>query len=123
MVIIGFVITVVLLSLGILYKYFSEAMNRKILFFNLYKLGYTRNKLKTIIKHEIFLYYFIITFIPLIYIGIILIRCYLHNDISLIFALIILFVEILTPLVIGIITYYNYKNAVLKVIEEGVHYE
>ena len=45
-VIVGLIITVVLLSLGILYKYSSEAINRKIFFFNLYKLGYTVKKLK-----------------------------------------------------------------------------
>lgn len=123
MVVIGFVITIVLLSLGILYKYFSEAIQRQILFFNLYKLGYTRDKIKKIIKYEVIYYYLIITLIPLIYIGIILTRCYIHHDIHLIFGLLIVFVEILTPIVIGVITYINYKNTVLKIIEEGVHYE
>ena len=123
MAVIGFVITVVLLSLGILYKYFSEAIQRKILFFNLYKLGYTRDKIKKIIKFEVIYYYLIITLIPLVYISIILTRCFIHNDISLVFGLIIVLVEILTPAIIGVITYINYKNTVLKIIEEGVHYE
>lgn len=122
-VIIGLVITVVLLSLGILYKYSSEAMNRKIFFFNLYKLGYTTKKLKKIIKREVVLYYAFLLLVPLVYILIILIRCYIHNHITISFGFIIILVEILPPCFIGIITYNNYKNIVLKTIKEGMHYE
>lgn len=122
-VIVGLIITVVLLSLGILYKYSSEAINRKIFFFNLYKLGYTVKKLKKIIKKEVMMYYGFLLMIPFIYIIIILIRCYLHNDITLMFGFIILLVEILPPCLVGIITYNNYKNIVLKTIKEGMHYE
>lgn len=122
-VVVGLVITVVLLSLGILYKYSSEAVNRKIFYFNLYKLGYTVKKLKKIIKKEVVLYYGFLLLIPMIYIIIILTRCYIHSDVTLEFSLILLVVEILPPCIIGLLTYNNYKSVVLKIIKEGMHYE
>lgn len=122
-IVIGYAVIIMLLSIGLLYKYSSEAMNRKIFFYNLYKLGYTRKKIKTIIKYEVLLYYFLMILMPLIYIFIILIRCYLHSDISMAFGLILLCIEILPPCFICLLTYFNYKKTVLNVIEEGVHYE
>lgn len=122
-VVIGLVITVLLLSLGILYKYSSEAVNRKIFYFNLYKLGYTIKKLKKIIKKEVILYYGFLLLVPMIYILIILGRCYIHGDVDLMFSFILLLVEILPPCLIGFLTYMNYKSVVLKTIKEGMHYE
>lgn len=122
-IVIGYAVILMLLSIGLLYKYSSEAMSRQIFFFNLYKLGYTRKKIKSIIKNEVMLYYFLMILIPLIYIMIILTRCYLHNDISLIFGMVLLCIEIIPPCFICLLTYLNYKKVVLNVIKEGVRYE
>lgn len=120
---IGLIITVILLSVGIFYKYSSEAIQRKIFFFNLYKLGYTSNKIKKIIKWEVFLYYLLMIMIPIIYIVIILIRCYLHGDMTIGFGVVLLLVEILPTCFVGLMTYYHYNSVVLTTIKEGMHYE
>lgn len=121
-IVIGYVVIILLLSIGLLYKYASEAMNRKIFFFNLYKLGYTRSKLRKIIKSEVISYYSLIILIPFIYILIMLIRCFIHNDITITFALIILAIEILPPIFICLITYFNYKKTALSLLEEGIKF-
>ncbi len=122
MIIIGYIVIIILLSIGLLYKYASEAMNRKIFFYNLYKLGYTRNKLDKIIRNEVILYYVLIILIPLIYVMIMLIRCYIHNDITFLFALVVLSIEIIPPIIICLITYYNYKKQALSLLDEGMKY-
>ena len=122
-IIIAFIVSLIMLSLGILYKYLIEVMDRKIAFYNLYKLGYTRKQIKKMIFNEVFLYYFVITMIPLIYVVLMVVRCYLHQDLSLLLGIILISIEVIVPCIIGIMTYIQYKKIILKGLQEGVHYE
>jgi hypothetical protein len=121
--VIGYAVIILLLSIGLMYKYIGEAMNRKIFFFNLYKLGYTRNKIKKIISKEVNYYYLLIMVIPFLYVLIMVLRCYIHQDITLFFIFILLIILIIPTLIISFITNYSYKKVVFDVLEEGVRYE
>jgi hypothetical protein len=121
--VIGYAVIILLLSIGLMYKYIGEAMNRKIFFFNLYKLGYTRNKIKKIISKEVNYYYLLIMVIPFLYVLIMVLRCYIHQDITLFFIFILLIILIIPTFIISFITNYSYKKVVFDVLEEGVRYE
>ena len=121
--VLGYAVMIILLSVAILYKYISEIMDRKIFFFNLYKLGYVKKQLSKIIRNEVILYYATIIVVPLIYIVIMFLRCFIHGDVTIAFGIILLLVVIVPPIFVGFITYFNYKNVVLKTIEGGIRYE
>ncbi len=122
-IVIGYIVIIILLSVGIFYKYSSEIMDRQTFYYNLYKLGYVKKQMKKIISKEVISYYGLIIFIPLIYIIIIVIRCCVHGNIGIFFGSILIAVEMIPPIFVGVLTYHNYKNIVLKAIEGGIHYE
>jgi hypothetical protein len=121
--IIGFIVVILLLLASILYKYTMEATTRHMFYYNLYKLGYTYRQLLSIIKKEVISFYVILIGLPLFYIGITLIRAFLHQGITLSFFITVFLAQILPALLAGILTYISYKNSVLLVLKEGVHYE
>ena len=121
--IIGFIVVILLLLASILYKYTMEDTTRHMFYYNLYKLGYTYRQLLSIIKKEVISFYVILIGLPLFYIGITLIRAFLHQGITLSFFITVFLAQILPALLAGILTYISYKNSVLLVLKEGVHYE
>lgn len=121
--IIGFIVVILLLLASILYKYTMEATTRHMFYYNLYKLGYTYRQLLSIIKKEVISFYVILIGLPLLYISITLIRAFLHQGITLSFFITVFLAQILPALLAGILTYISYKNSVLLVLKEGVHYE
>ncbi len=66
--VIGYVVVIVLLVVSIIYKLSMEAMTRKTLFLNLWKIGYTKKELNKIVRQEVISYYFVLILIPLVYI-------------------------------------------------------
>lgn len=121
--IVGFIVIILLLLASILYKYSMEASTRRLFYYNLYKLGYSFQKLLKIIKQEVCYFYMMLVGLPLVYILIALIQAYFHQGITLEFMVTVLLAQLIPACLAGIITYMNYKKSVLKVIEEGVRYE
>ncbi|MEG0275969.1 MAG: ABC transporter permease [Coprobacillus sp.] len=120
---IGFVVIMGLLLISIIYKYCMEASSRRILFYNLYKLGYSYKQLIKIIREEVLWFYLIIIGLPFVYIVANLILAFNYQVVTLNFIL-IMFVALLVPVIISsLFTYTFYKKSVLKTMEEGVRYE
>lgn len=116
---IGYVVIIILLITSIVYKFSMEAMSRKTLFFNLWKIGYTKKEITKIVKWEVFYFYLILLLIPLIYIIIISGFFIYYGNMSIIFALTVISVYIGPVIGSGAITYYNYKKAVVTPIYGG----
>ena len=110
---------VVLLVVSIIYKLSMEALTRKTLFVNLWKIGYTRKELRKIVRQEVISYYFVLILIPLVYIMFISGRFIYYGDMSLKFAYIYILSYIIPIIVSGFITYVQYINAVVKPIKGG----
>ncbi len=121
--IIGFIVMLILLLASIVYKYLMEASSRGVSFYNLYKMGYTYKQLKTIIFQEVVLFYTILVMLPLIYIILALLQAYFHHDISLFFVVSVVMFELIAAMIACMLTYISYKKNVLKIWEEGIHYE
>ena len=115
--VIGYIVVVVLLVVSIIYKLSMEALTRKTLFVNLWKIGYTRKELRKIVRQEVISYYFVLILIPLVYIMFISGRFIYYGDMSLQFAYILSY--IIPIIVSGFITYVQYINAVVKPIKGG----
>jgi len=96
-----------------------EALTRKTLFVNLWKIGYTRKELRKIVRQEVISYYFVLILIPLVYIMFISGRFIYYGDMSLKFAYIYILSYIIPIIVSGFITYVQYINAVVKPIKGG----
>lgn len=122
-IIIAYIVMVILILLGIFYKYMAEVMDRKILFYNLYKLGYVKKQLNKIILDEVLTYFSILSLMPLVFIIIMNIRCYIHNDVSIMFIILLILGCLIPTIIVSLITYYNYKKLIFNTIEGGVHYE
>lgn len=116
---IGYVVVVVLLVVSIIYKLSMEAMTRKGLFFNLWKIGYTKKELKIIIRQEVLGYYVILLLLPLIYIAFIAGRFIYYGEMSVSFVLIYVISYIVPIIISAIITYYQYIQTVVKPIKGG----
>ena len=117
--VIGYIVVVVLLVVSIIYKLSMEALTRKTLFVNLWKIGYTRKELRKIVRQEVISYYFVLILIPLVYIMFISGRFIYYGDMSLQFAYIYILSYIIPIIVSGFITYVQYINAVVKPIKGG----
>lgn len=117
--VIGYIVVIVLLVVSIVYKLSMEATTRKTLFFNLWKIGYTRKELKKIIRQEVAYYYLILICIPLIYILFIAGRFIYYGDMTVSFALMFSLAYIIPIVLSGFITYFQYVSAVVKPIRGG----
>lgn len=100
-----------------------EAITRKTFFYNLYKIGYSYQQILMIMKQEVIFFYSILLGLPMIVIIISITQAYLHQDISLLFIMMILGVQFITGIIAGIFTYISYKNNILQVLKEGIRYE
>lgn len=117
--IIGYIVIIVLLVTSIVYKFCMEAQTRKTLFYNLWKIGYTKKELTRIISREVIYFYGILLLIPMIYVVFISGFFIYHGEMSLVFALAIIMVYFLPVVISGLVTYYNYKKAVVTPIQGG----
>ena len=96
-----------------------EAATRKTLFFNLWKIGYTKKELRKIIQQEIIMYYSVLVMLPMIYIIFIAGRFIYYGDMSLSFCLIFSLAYIIPVLLSGMMTYVQYVNVAVKPIKGG----
>ena len=117
--VIGYIVVVLLLVVSIVYKLIMEAVTRKTLFFNLWKIGYTRKELKKIVKQEVIMYYAILILIPLVYILFIAGRFIYYGDMTINFAVIFTSAYVIPVILSGFLTYFEYRNAVVKPIQGG----
>lgn len=117
--VIGYFVVVLLLVVSIVYKLIMEATTRQTLFFNLWKIGYTKKELKKIVKQEVMMYYAILIFIPFVYILFIAGRFIYYGDMSFHFAVIFTSAYVIPIVLSGFMTYFEYKNAVIKPIQGG----
>lgn len=117
--VIGYVVVIVLLVVSIIYKLSMEAMTRRKLFLNLWKIGYTRKELRKIVGQEVISYYLILIFIPLVYIAFISGRFIYYGDMIYSFAFLYALSYIIPIIISGFITYFQYLNAVVKPIKGG----
>ena len=117
--VIGYVVVIVLLVVSIIYKLSMEAMTRRKLFLNLWKIGYTRKELRKIVRQEVISYYLILIFIPLVYIAFISERFIYYGDMTYSFAFLYSLSYIIPIIISGFITYFQYLNAVVKPIKGG----
>lgn len=117
--VIGYIVIIVLLVVSIVYKLSMEATTRKTLFYNLWKIGYTRKELRKIVKQEIVLYYMILIILPMIYIVFIAGRFMYYGDMSWDFCCVFSLAYIVPVVLSGMITYVQYVNAVVKPIKGG----
>jgi len=117
--VIGYIVVIVLLVVSIIYKLSMEAATRKTLFFNLWKIGYTREELKKIIRQEVIYYYLILILIPLIYILFIAGRFIYYGDMSFRFAIVFSLTYIIPIILSGFMTYFQYVSAVVKPMSGG----
>lgn len=119
--IIAYVVIIVLLLSSIIYKYLMEAYGRKMMYFNLYKLGYSYHQLVCIIRQEIMFFYEFVIGMPFIFIIIILVRAYTIQEVTVLFIFIIIGSQILSGLFACILTYHSYKKIVLRFFKEDVN--
>ena len=117
--VIGYVVVIVLLVVSIIYKLSMEAMTRKTLFLNLWKIGYTKKELNKIVRQEVISYYFVLILIPLVYIVFISGRFIYYGDMSFQFAFIYVLSYVIPIIISGFITYVQYIDAVVKPIKGG----
>lgn len=117
--VIGYLVIIVLLVVSIVYKLSMEAATRRTLFFNLWKIGYTRRELCKIIRQEIVLYYLILIMLPMFYILFIAGRFIYYGDMSVRFAMIFSLAYIVPIVLSAMITYVQYINVAVKPIKGG----
>ena len=106
-----------LLSFAIIFKMLIEINNRKIIYRNLKFIGYSDEKLKSIIKKEMFIFYsifLVLTFIPLIIMGAssIIRNCLLIKEL-----IQIIIAPLITIIILGVISYKLYKDRVFRMIK------
>lgn len=116
---IGYIVIVVLLVTSILYKFCMEAQSRKMLFFNMWKIGYTKMELKKIIRNEVFYFYLVLLMVPMLYVLFIAGSFVYHGEMSLLFACILVLIYTVPIMISGFISYGFYKKMVLSPIQGG----
>lgn len=112
-----------LLSFAIIFKMLIEINNRKIIYRNLKFIGYSDEKLKSIIKKEMFIFYsifLVLTFIPLIIMGAssIIRNCLLIKEL-----IQIIIAPLITIIILGVISYKLYKDRVFRMIKGWLEME
>lgn len=112
----GYVVIVILLITSILYKFCMETQNRKTLYYNMWKIGYTKEELKKMIRSEVQWFYFVLLCIPLPYVIAISGAFVYHKEMTLLFSIVLALVYIIPIIICACITYFVYKKAVLSPI-------
>ena len=112
--IIGYIVIVVLLITSIVYKYCMEAQTRANLFYNLWKIGYTRSELIKIVNREVFYFYLLLLVVPMIYIVIIIGRFIYYGQMTMMFSCVLVLIYVIPVIISGFLTRYNYRKLVIK---------
>ena len=112
--IIGYIVIVVLLITSIVYKYCLEAQTRANLFYNLWKIGYTRSELIKIVNREVFYFYLLLLVVPMIYIVIIIGRFIYYGQMTMMFSCVLVLIYVIPVIISGFLTSYNYRKLVIK---------
>lgn len=113
-VLLSYGIIIFLMSTSILYKIILETTTRLSLYQSLYKLGYLKSQLKTIMKKEITLLYGVILFFPTSYIAIMLARFIAVDYITFSFGMSLMLAYIIPIMVTAIIAYFVYKRTIIE---------
>ena len=116
---IGYIVLTILLVISLIYKYCMEAQTRTVLFLNLWKIGYTRNEVKKVIKREVFYFYWLLLLIPLIYVLFIAGRFVYYQQLSISLALVICLIYLIAIIISGLLTSYNYQKLVMVRFKGG----
>lgn len=105
----SYVILLILISSSIIYKFIMEIPAKVHTFKQLSLIGYTKPQLNTIINKEVFLFYSIVTLVPLIHICTFLVGASFNTlSISLICIFLVAF------LISGFISFVLYKKSIFK---------
>ena len=96
-----------------------EAQTRTVLFLNLWKIGYTRNEVKKVIKREVFYFYWLLLLIPLIYVLFIAGRFVYYQQLSISLALVICLIYLIAIIISGLLISYNYQKLVMVRFKGG----
>ena len=112
--IIGYIVIVVLLITSIVYKYCMEAQTRANLFYNFWKIGYTRSELIKIVNREVFYFYLLLLVVPMIYIVIIIGRFIYYGQMTMMFSCVLVLIYVIPVIISGFLTRYNYRKLVIK---------
>lgn len=106
----SYVILLILISSSIVYKFIMEIPAKVHTFKQLSLIGYTKPQLNTIINKEVFLFYSIVTLVPLIHICTFLVGLSSFN--TLLISLICIF--LVAFLISGFISFILYKKSIFK---------
>lgn len=113
LVLLSYGIIIFLMSTSILYKIILETSTRSTLYQSLYKLGYLKKQLCSIMKKEIIMLYSVILFFPTSYIVIMLARFVVANYIQLSFAFALILAYVIPICITAVIAYFVYKRTII----------
>ncbi|MBQ0065367.1 MAG: ABC transporter permease [Firmicutes bacterium] len=116
--VIGYLVTVILLSVCIMFFELIESKQRALVYSNMWKVGYTRKELVTIMRKEMILYYASFFVLPTILCAALSLRFILIDTtyISMCIGLILYYLAVLV--VTGCIAYVIYRQTILSAIVE-----
>ena len=114
MIIMSYVVLTILLAISIVYKVIIEASLRVKSFSHMRMLGYITKDLKKIIRQEIVDLFGMLIVLPMLYIGIMILRFTTAQLMTAQFGIIIIGFYLLTIMMAGIISYFIYVRLVLK---------
>ncbi|MEG0548196.1 MAG: FtsX-like permease family protein [Coprobacillus sp.] len=109
---VSFLVIHCLLSLTVVFRLLVEVLGRKNVFLTLSRIGYEQRLLRSIIKKEVVIFFCILMFVCLIYIGNILQSLYVCRLISFNFVLMVLLIFISPLILCGLIVLFSYKKLI-----------
>lgn len=117
---IGYIVIVILLSISIVYKFCMEVGSRKTFYKNMWKIGYTRKEIISIIKKEVLYFYTTLLIFPLLYVAFVTGRFLYFNEMTISFCIINISVYVIPILISAVITYFVYIKTVITPIQGGI---
>lgn len=111
--IMSYIVMIILLVIGIVYKFCTHILMRKKEFECLSRIGYTRIELLKIIKKEIYVLYATIILLPLPYILVIGTRFMIYEDLSIQLFIFLLGIYMIPVIISSFVTYHLYKKIMM----------
>lgn len=112
--VISYFVMIVLIVIGIVFKFSDNIITRKQEFDNMLKIGYIITELKKIILYEVLIYYMTIIILPLPYILGIGFRFVNYDNLTTTMFSFLLLIYIIPIILSAFITYYLYIKTVIK---------
>lgn len=112
-------VIIFLMTFCIVNRVLVENSSNGPLFESLYKLGFIKKDLRSIMKFETIGLYGLILFIPTLYISVFLGIFVYHQLLPINIAIFLILAYVLPIVFVGFITYFNYKKVVFRYIEGG----